>query len=179
MMDTTFRGYFMKLSRTGWNNVIIFSVMLFILLINTTNNKLFPKNDNPITSQVTVLPLNSVILTLSIHASDNKQATFERAGRGWQVTTKGVILSFSDQQVEQMILAWQQSEGLVQASEIVIDERFAIEVRIGLAGTDEVQKFMVYPLNDQLLIYQKAHNVWLALPTALTKQLLPSLEELL
>jgi hypothetical protein len=169
----------MKLSRTGWNNVIIFSVMLFILLINTTNNRLFPETDNNANAQGSILPLRSVILTLSFHSTTNKQVLFERAGLGWQVTTKGVILSFTDQQVKQMVMAWQQSEGLVQASDIVIDDRFAIKVRIGLAGVEQVKTLMVYPLNDQLLIHQKVDDTWLALPVALTKQLLPPLEELL
>ena len=109
----------MKLTRTGWNNVIIFSVILFILLINTTNNKLFPENENNTKSQGTILPINSVILTLSIDSTHNKQVLFERAGLSWQVTTKGVILSFSDKEVEQVVAAWQQSEGLVQAGDIV------------------------------------------------------------
>ena len=38
-----------KLSRTGWNNVIIFSVMAFILLINVTQNRHI-RNDSDIQS---------------------------------------------------------------------------------------------------------------------------------
>ncbi|GAA0817845.1 hypothetical protein GCM10009111_19720 [Colwellia asteriadis] len=163
----------MKLSRTGWNNVIIFSVMLFILLINTTNNKLFPNDDEKESAQATILPAQSVILTLSMHFPNNTQVIFERAGLGWQVTTKGVILSFSDQQVEQIILAWQQSEGLMQADDIIIDEQLAIKVNIATAGGAQHQNFMVYPLNDQLLVYKQTDNLWLAFPVALTKQLLP------
>ena len=171
----------MKLSRTGWNNVIIFSVMLFILLINTTNNKLFPDSDENPSSQKTILPVNSVILTLSFYADTNTEVLFERAGLQWKVTSQNTLLSFKIQQIEQMVLAWQQSEGLPQASGIVIDDRFGIKVRIGLAGADQLKTFMVYALNDQLLIHQELNNTWLALPVALTKQLLPifatSLEE--
>jgi len=55
----------MKLSRTGWNNVIIFSVMIIIIMINATNDKLFPEDAEQTASQ-TLLPEHSVILTLSI-----------------------------------------------------------------------------------------------------------------
>ena len=169
----------MKLSRTGWNNVIIFSVMIFILLINTTNNKLFPKDDNAATSSSTILPIKSVILTLTINLAHDKQVVFERAGLGWQVTTKGVILSFEEQIIEQTALAWQQSEGLIQASDIIIDQGHAITVDIVIAGDKKSQSFKVYPLHDQLLIHQEVQDTWLSLPVALTRQLIPSLEELL
>ena len=49
----------MKLSRTGWNNVIIFSVMIIILLINATNDRLFPEGDS--VNDKTILPEHSVI----------------------------------------------------------------------------------------------------------------------
>ena len=77
----------MKLSRTGWNNVIIFSVMIIILLINATNDRLFPDGESG--SDKYILPEHSVILTLAINFADNRQLTFERVGRAWQMTSQG------------------------------------------------------------------------------------------
>ncbi|ALO33436.1 hypothetical protein CMT41_00930 [Colwellia sp. MT41] len=163
----------MKLSRTGWNNVIIFSVMTIILVINATNNKLFPKEEHENTAEQLILPQHSVILTLAIDLSARQQVLFERVGRSWQLTAKGIMLVKTEQQIEQMMFAWQQSTGLVQAAEIVIDSEQAINVEISLAGESQARTFMLYPLNDQLLIYQQQGNTWLALPPALAQQLLP------
>ena len=163
----------MKLSRTGWNNVIIFSVMIIILLINATNDKLFPNEETGASGERLILPQHSVILTLSIDFSENQQVLLERVGRSWQLTAKGITLEKSEQQIEQMMFAWQQSSGLVQAADILIDSDLGIEVQIALAGEPEVRTFIVYPLDDQLLIHQQKDNVWLALPATLALQLLP------
>jgi len=162
----------MKLSRTGWNNVIIFSVMIIILLINATNDKLFPSEENNHAERL-ILPQHSVVLTLAIELSNKQQVLLERAGRSWQLTTQGIILEKTEQQIEQMMFAWQQSQGLVQAAEIVIDSAQGITVNIALAGESQARTLILYPLSDQLLIYQQQENIWLALPATLAQQLLP------
>lgn len=163
----------MKLSRTGWNNVIIFSVMTIILLINATNDKLFPNEESGTNGEQLILPQHSVILTLSIDFSENQHVLLERVGRSWQLTAKGAPLEKTEQQIEQMMFAWQQSSGLVQAAEIMIDSDQGVSVQIALAGEPEVRTFVLYPLADQLLVYQQQENVWLALPATLAQQLLP------
>jgi hypothetical protein len=163
----------MKLSRTGWNNVIIFSVMIIILVINATNEKLFPKGENENKAEQLILPAHSVILTLAINLSENQQLLFERVGRTWQLTSKGVVVEKTMQQIEQMMFAWQQSSGLLQADEIFIDGIHGITVDIALAGQEQVYRFTLYPLADQLLIYQHQQAQWLALPKSLIQQLLP------
>ncbi|KGJ97470.1 hypothetical protein [Colwellia psychrerythraea] len=163
----------MKLSKTGWNNVIIFSVMIIILLINATNDKLFPNEEDRNNAEQLILPANSVILTLLIELTESQQVLFERVGRSWQLTTKGIILEKNGQQIEQMMFAWQQSNGLVQAAEIVIDSEQGITVKIALAGEPQERTLVLYPLSDQLLIYQQRDNRWLALPATLAQQLIP------
>ncbi|MEI6894033.1 MAG: hypothetical protein V5789_05270 [Colwellia sp.] len=165
----------MKLSRTGWNNVIIFSVMAIIILINATNNKLFPSEENDSNAEQLILPAHSVILTLSIQYPDSQHLLFERVGRLWQLTTHGIVLEISEQRIEQIIFSWQQSRGLVQAAEIIIDSAQGVTVDIALAGESELRAFTLYPLHDQLLIYQQRDNQWLALSAALAPQLLPTI----
>lgn len=164
----------MKLSRTGWNNVIIFSVMTIILVINATNNKLFPNEESENKAEQLILPEHSVILTLSIELSKSQRVLFERIGRSWQLTAKGVMLEKTEQQIEQMMFAWQQSSGLVQVADIVIDNKQGIPVQIALAGDAQAKTFTLYPLADQLLIYQHQDKLWLALPATLSQQLLPT-----
>lgn len=162
----------MKLSKTGWNNVIIFSVMAIIVLINTTNDKLFPQEDSNKAEQL-ILPQHAVILTLAISYSENENILLERVGRSWQITTTGLKIEKNENQIEQMMFAWQQSRGLVQASEIIIDSDTGLTVNIALAGEEQMRNFILYTLSDQLLVYKQDENIWLALPASFAQQLLP------
>ncbi len=161
----------MKLSKTAWNNVIIFSVMIIILLINGTNDRLFPEN-NEANDQL-LLPEHSVVLTLSVFLPGNKSITFERIGRAWQMTSQGVLLDLTNQQIEQVMFSWQQSSGLVQADDIVVNGQDGVEVELSLASVEQQQKFTLYPLTDQLLVYNQQKKIWLALPAAISSQLIP------
>jgi len=163
----------MKLSRTGWNNVIIFSVMIIILLINSTNNRLFPNEDTNNSDKL--LPEHSVILTLTVNFPDQTSLSFERVGRAWKMTSHGRLVDLNNQQIEQMMFTWQQSSGLVQAGDMVIDGIAGVNVDIGLAGNPTTQRFTLYPLVDQLLVSKPQQASWLALPKAVSRQLLPSL----
>jgi len=161
----------MKLSKTAWNNVIIFSVMIIILLINSTNDRLFPEGNN--TNDELLLPEHSVVLTLSIALPNDTSIVFERIARAWQMTSQGVILDLTNQQVEQVMLAWQQGSGLVQAADIVVDGQAGVEVELSLAGIEQEQRFTLYRLTDQLLVYNQQKKIWLALPAAMNHQLIP------
>lgn len=162
----------MKLSRTGWNNVIIFSVMIIILLINATNDRLFPKGDSR--NDKYLLPEHSVILTLVINFNDNRQLKFERIGRAWQLTSQGLLVDLSNQQIEQLMSAWQQSSGLIQAGEMLVEGATGVEVLINTATNKDELVYMLYPLVDQLLIFNVQNKLWLALPKAVANQLIPS-----
>lgn len=162
----------MKLSKTAWNNVIIFSVMIIILLINTTNNRLFPDNEN--NNDQRLLAEHSVILTLAVSFVDNSSLLFERVGRVWQMTSKGRLVDLNNQQIEQLMFAWQQSSGLVQAADIIIEGKEGINVEISLAGNEQLQTFTLYSLADQLLVFNQQTKIWLALPAALSQQLIPA-----
>jgi hypothetical protein len=162
----------MKLSRTGWNNVIIFSVMIIILLINATNDRLFPEEEG--SSDKHLLPVHSVILTLVINFPDNSQLSFERVGRAWQMTRQGLLVDLSNQQIDQMMLAWQQSSGLVQAGDMLVEGLEGIEVLINTASSKQELVYKLYPLVDQLLVFNLQNKLWLALPKAIVHQLVPN-----
>jgi len=161
----------MKLSKTAWNNVIIFSVMIIILLINGTNERLFPEDSKNNDEQL--LPQHSVVLTLSITLPNDTSVVFERMARAWQMTSQGVFLDLTNQQIDQVMLAWQQSIGLVQAADIVVNGQDGVEVKLSLAGVEQEQKFTLFPLADQLLVYNQQKKSWLAFPVAISHQLIP------
>ena len=98
---------------------------------------------------------------------------FERVGKAWKMTSQGVLLDLTNQQIEQLMFAWQKSAGLPQAADIIIDGQAGIEVNISLAGIEQEQMLTLYPLVDQLLVYNSQKKLWLALPAAMTHQLVP------
>jgi len=161
----------MKLSKTAWNNVIIFSVMGIILLINATNDRLFSKSDN--SNDALILPEHSVVLALSITLPNSGSVMFERIGKAWQMTSQGMLVDLNNQQIDQVVFAWQQSSGLVQAGDIVVDGQQGVEAIVSLAGIEQDQNFTLYPLIDQLLVYNHQKALWLSFPVAISHQLIP------
>jgi len=156
----------MKLSRAAWNNVIIFSVMGMILIINVANKRLFPEDGNVSAGQeASILGEHAVILTLEVA----NQLTVERIGKTWGIQPE----LMNEQALEQMMLAWQQSTGYVQSAPEEVTQTKAIEVIIYLAGQAQVTKLHLYPQQDQLLIHNLSSDVWLSLPILIYRQLLP------
>ena len=99
----------------------------------------------------------------------------ERVGRAWKMTSQGRVVDLNNQQIEQVMFAWQQSSGLVQAADLVIEGQKGAQVRLSLAGIEQEQEFTLYSLVDQLLVFNHQTGIWLALPSALSRQLIPSI----
>jgi hypothetical protein len=162
----------MKLSRPAWNNVIIISAVVMILLLNLMNYRLFPDNNDRILNtdgeQFIVLP-HDVILTLEVR----DKFIIERTGLSWRITKSQGLAEINKQAIGQMMLVWQQSTGLLQAEGIDVSGQKGIEVLINLAGKAETQELILYPLVDQLLIHDKTLNLWVAMPPERYKQLIP------
>ncbi len=158
----------MKLTRTAWNNVIIFTVMAMIILINVTNKQLFsdhPAEDIDPNGYSFLLAKQAVILTVTI----NDNILIERLGQSWQMSPK----LLEPTELEKMMLAWQQSTALLQAAEIEIQGNEGTVVAVYLAGQEQTQTFTLYRLSDQLLIQDHHHNRWLSMPASAEYRLLP------
>lgn len=157
-----------KLSKTGWNNVIIFVVMGFILLINATNKKVFsPDENSPANSSqdIALVGAENIILTLSI----NNVVAIERIGRTWRATPT----SISGQALAQMMMSWQQSSGEAMAQDPEIDRQLSLDVKLDLAGQTEQLQLSFYATEQQLLVFNKTSQQWLVMPLAMYGQLFP------
>lgn len=157
----------MKLSRAGWNNVIIFSVMVFILVINITNKKIFTNNEESSkTSQTYILGEHATILTLSI-----KPNFFtERIGKKWRSSPTVM----PEQALGQMMLSWHQSIGSLVEAPPSLDKQMALVVTIELAEKDKPQELNLYVTESELLIHNQTTSIWLSFPTAIFSQLIPN-----
>jgi len=154
----------MKLSRTGWNNVIIFVVMIFILVINATNKKLF-SDDVDAGAEHLLLGKGSVILTLALN-----NITIERIGKTWRATPEKI----SGQGLEQMMMSWQQVVGNILTTPPVVDKKMALMIKINLAGQEQETVLNLYSVTDELLVFNHQTQLWFSLPEQIFQQLLPS-----
>lgn len=157
----------MKLSRTGWNNVIIFVVMAFILVINITNNKIFSEGENSSnTEQATLFGAHATILTLTISPS----VTIERIGKTWRSTPA----TLNEQGLDQMMRSWKNSEGDTVKTPPLLDEKMALVIKVELAGQNEPQTLNLYATDTELLIFNRTTQVWKSFPLAIFSQLVPN-----
>ena len=158
-----------KLSKSGWNNVIIFAVMGFILLINVVNKKVYsPEGENLEESAyqaLTIIDQNQVILALTVQ----NVVLVERIGRTWRARPA----SISGQALEQMMMSWQQSSGELMAQAPEIDRQFSLDVQLDIAGVAEPLQLNVYATEQQLLVFNQSSQQWLALPIEIYGQLFP------
>lgn len=155
-----------KLSRSGWNNVIIFSVMGFILLINLTQKNIFIKPTQETVEQQPLIADHAVILSLTV----NQQTHIERIGQTWR-SMPSVI---QGQPLDAMMSAWHQ----VSATEItkpeLLNKSKAIVVSVVLAGQEVNEYFMLLPSSEQLIIYKQSSDQWLSLAAPFFSQLIPN-----
>jgi hypothetical protein len=156
---------FMKLSRTGWNNVIIFSVMIFILVINVTNKKLY-SSDNKQSNERTLFSKHAVILSLAI----NQQVTIERIGRTWRATPAKI----SGQALDQMMLSWHETQGILVTETPALDHQMALVISVELAGEAHSQLLNLFMTNNELLVFNQQQKKWLSFPLAIFSQLIPN-----
>lgn len=157
----------MKLSKAAWNNVIIFSVMGMILLINLNSQDTSnTAQDNASASEIALLTEQQHILTLAV----NQEFLIERIGKSWRATPE----KLSEQAIEQMVLAWQQNSGVPLATAPVVIAENATKVTIELAGEQAPLVYSLYLTEQVLLVYHHNQDIWLQLPKVIDQQLLPA-----
>ncbi|REL25173.1 hypothetical protein DXX93_00460 [Thalassotalea euphylliae] len=156
----------MRLSRAAWNNVIIFSVMGFILLINFTQlNK--DESAESMTAEHYVIGENKVILTMNI----DQQVTIERAGQAWRLLPEQRI---SAQLTEQMMRTWQQAQGKVIDVAIDRAQQSGLFISMVLADKPNIQLFSLYLLSEQVIVHNHQTDIYVALPAPMFSQLIPN-----
>lgn len=152
-----------KFSRTGWNNVIIFSVMAFILLINLTQNKQVFKQDQQ--AEMALLGEHAVILSLTV----NQQTNIERIGQTWRALPANI----QAQPLEAMMKAWHEVIGLEVEEPVEVDRSKAVVVSLVLAGQSIDEHLMLIPLEQELIVFKQSSKQWFSFPKAIFAQLIP------
>ena len=127
-----------RLSQRGWNNVLIFAMLLMILLFGTTNNLLIENSQGE--GNRRILPEDVPIMAI-----DYGQHKLERIGRGWRIKPN---LSSDESQVASMVQNWQAAQGR-GIGDIVMTQPFVVVV--WLAGQEQGQVFKLMPQGTDVL----------------------------
>ncbi|WP_282114841.1 hypothetical protein [Pseudoalteromonas arctica] len=164
----------MRLGRKGWNNVIIFSMLIMIFFLNGWHKQLLGGEDKP-TLQA-VLPQQSFVLTLQF--VDQK---IERIGTSWRTTPlqKDIPLVWqaSEQQLSDLINQWQSAQLMGVNESIVFNPNAPLYVAtFELAGESLPWVYLLYKGDGQYYLLEKSSQRILALDLKTAQQLFPSFD---
>ncbi|GAB2991307.1 hypothetical protein [Psychrosphaera aestuarii] len=156
-----------RLSKKGWNNVLIFSCMFMILLFNYTSN-MFASNS----VKTSIQPL--VESSQLIQAIDFSGIEIQRLGATWRVLSK--IPTANITQPKEFIETWsKQPLEQIERSPMVLDSAISIPVVVWLSGKSEGQiyEFVIDHQEQSVYIHDKTKDVWFALKYSQLYQFIP------
>lgn len=147
-----------RLSKKGWNNVLIFSMLIMIFLFNGLHHKLIDAEADDVIQPL--LKEQSYILTI-----EYPLFKIERIGTGWRSNS-----TLSQIQISDLLTNWRQATGLQLADINTIKSEFknkspANIVTIWFAGDELPQVFAFFKLGDDYFIHmpKSANMNWLKL----------------
>lgn len=162
----------MQLSRKGWNNVIIFSMLIMIFFLNGWHKDIGGSNNEPVLQPV--LPIQSFVLTLSF--VDQK---IERIGTSWRTTAlqTDVPLTWqgTEQQLGELVNLWQSAQLMSVHESVVFNPNAPLSVAtLELAGEPLPWVYLLYKGDGQYYLLEKNSQRVFVLDLAVVKQLFPS-----
>lgn len=129
-----------RLSRRAWNNVLIFSVLIMIVLFNSTNN--FLTDGTPASpEQIPLLPPDSVVMTIDFGSTE-----IERVGRGWRSVPPA---NLTEPQLANTVEAWTLAEVELYQGSLGGSPRVVV---VWLAGETNGRVFELYDVGQQLVL---------------------------
>jgi len=132
-----------KLSRRGWNNVLIFVVLVMMLVFQYLGKKM--NSDDAVSQYQSALPSNAVILSMQF---DNIQ--IQRVGS--QLATKPE-LGLSQPQLQQIIKAWERATFKPVAEDVVIANlAYGINITFELVNLAEPVTLILYQIDGGYLL---------------------------
>ncbi|PAJ74123.1 hypothetical protein CJF42_12025 [Pseudoalteromonas sp. NBT06-2] len=157
-----------RLSKKGWNNVLIFSMLIMIFLFNGLHHKIIDTESDDIIQSI--LKEQSYILTI-----EYPLYKIERIGTGWRSNSQ-----LTGPQIFELSINWQQATGLRITDIDAIKSEFKNKqaeniVTIWLAGEALPQVYAFFKLGQDYFIHmpKAANETWLKLTSDQVKLLFP------
>ena len=147
-----------KLSQRAWNNVIIISMLMLILLFNFSSNFLNGGSETKPAVR-TLVPSGAVITTLEI-----QQHKIERIGQGWRAT----FADSDNAKLSRLVDHWQQSEiRLIELDEKIgqFDPLDKYPVKLWFAGQALPVEYQFMPIEDKTFVIMDGLTYQLIRPT--------------
>lgn len=147
-----------KLSQRAWNNVIIISMLMLILLFNFSSNFLNGGSDSKPTVR-TLVPIGSVITTVEF-----QQHKIERIGQGWRAT----FAASDNAMLSRLVDHWHQSEirlieNDVNISQFELNDKHS--VKLWFAGQTLPFEYQFVPMQDKTFVIIDGSTYQLIRPT--------------
>lgn len=158
-----------RLSKRGWNNVLIFASMFMIVLFNYTH-KMFSEGDRAGGQVLSLLPASTLVQTMDFNGIQ-----FERLGTGWRTLTDidGVTVEAPQSYLDNWL---QQPFVTLDSPPVVLQSAQSSVVVVWVAGQNSgwVYEFLID--HPQQSVYVKAHQTetWYQVPYHLLEQLIPA-----
>jgi hypothetical protein len=157
-----------RLSKKGWNNVLIFSMLLMIMIFNGMHKKFnVGKVEN---AQVALLPENSLVLTLKF-----ADIAVERIGQGWRTNP---AVDLTNAQLVELMGHWKNQQVALQmddseAKVMTQGKMPAYFIIAMLAGKLDGAVYAFYPQLEEVWIHDQHLQRWLKAPIAILSTLIP------
>lgn len=147
-----------RLTQRAWNNVLIFSMLLLIVLFNLSGG-LFESGDTKPSPFIDLLPQNAVVMSIELDSR-----TIERVGRGWRLLPDGADARL----LATLVANWQQAkleaigQDQLEPSQVVT---------VWLAGEEQGRVYLFAHKGGEVLvqingqIYKVLNKTWQALLT--------------
>ncbi|WP_158972542.1 hypothetical protein [Paraglaciecola sp. L3A3] len=130
-----------RLSQRGWNNVIIFTTLILILLFNFSSDFLNRGLDDTIT-RTSLIPSDWVVTTIEF-----EQDTVERIGQGWR--SKSGSLNLDD--LNLLVSHWQNAQVQLFDSELNWQADSQV-VKLWFVGQAEPIEYSFLSFADKTLV---------------------------
>lgn len=130
-----------RLTSRGWNNVLIISMLLLIIMFNITGN-IFSDSSPSDKVLVALIPSGEVITSI-----DMGSATLERVGRGWRLlpAEQGI----DNQVLNEAISHWQSA----RLEPIELDSLTgATVVNVWLAGQSAPRRYLFFQMAGDMFV---------------------------
>ncbi|MFC3123080.1 hypothetical protein [Agaribacter flavus] len=154
-----------RLSQKAWNNVLIFSMLILIAVLNW--DKFFGEGELAV---MPVLPEGAVVLSIQID-----QIRFERVGTGWRVVANAADLtdSLSSEHVGEIVSAWENALMRLPFEQLNAEDFYPSDhiVSVWVAGQKNGLVFSIKTIQEYTYIVHESKYYVLDFPTV--AQLLP------
>jgi hypothetical protein len=139
-----------KLSQRAWNNVIIVSMLILIVLFNFSSNFLNEESDET-SSILTLVPANMTITTMQF-----EHEKVERIGQGWRAASG----MYSNERLVSLVESWNKAEVSLFDQDLSVQLSGPL-VKVWFAGQALPIDYQFIQLADKTLekVDQKAYQL--------------------